>query len=222
MSGFFDYFQVTGLAVFLFLFMGKTLYLRLGKKVNAFTLTTRNKGIQGVLEISLFVAVNVWIMEILFYSLHLDFQIFPSPLDIKLLNLFPLKILGVILLVLAFAVFVSALISLGNSWRLGIDEKNPGKLVTHGVYAISRNPVYLFFNLYFIGTFLINGTLIFLLFAIFTALNLHYQILGEERFLLKTFGAAYQNYRVGTNRYFTWPKIWSNIREEASLYTPDW
>lgn len=80
-------------------------------------------------------------------------------------------------------------------------QRTPGRLVTWGIYAISRHPIYLFFNLYFLGTFLINGTLIFLLFALVIAGNLHLQILNEEEFLQRTYGRAYQEYCLRTYRY---------------------
>ncbi len=50
--------------------------------------------------------------------------------------------------------------SIGNLWRLGIDEKYPGKLVTKGIYAFTRNPIYLFFHLYFLGTFFLRDSAI--------------------------------------------------------------
>ena len=215
MSGFFDYFQVSGLALFLFLFVGRTVYLRRRKKVTAITLSTGNKGTQGILEVSLFVAVNVWIAEVLLYALHRDFRIFPWPLDIKLIDSMPGQVIGVVLAVLGFVIFTLALVTLGDSWRLGIDEKTPGELITRGIYSISRNPVYIFFALYFLGTFLINGAVIFLLFTGLVVFNLHYQILGEEKFLQRRYGQKYRDYYAITGRYFTWRKTpgntWANL-----------
>jgi len=109
------------------------------------------------------------------------------------------------MIVCAFVIFVLALRALGNSWRLGIDENHPGRLVTTGIYAHSRNPIYLFFDLYFLGTFLINGSLFFLIMTVLAALNLHYQIRQEERFLARAHGAAYEAYCARTPRYIRWP-----------------
>jgi protein-S-isoprenylcysteine O-methyltransferase Ste14 len=59
-------------------------------------------------------------------------------------------------------------------------------------------------DLYAFGAFLLNGTLGFLIFALLLAVGVHYQILQEEGFLLKTYGRAYQRYYDRTARYFGW------------------
>jgi protein-S-isoprenylcysteine O-methyltransferase Ste14 len=41
--------------------------------------------------------------------------------------------------------------------------------------------------------------------TVLVVLNLHYQILQEERFLARAHGAAYEAYRARTARYVTWP-----------------
>jgi protein-S-isoprenylcysteine O-methyltransferase Ste14 len=112
-----------------------------------------------------------------------------------------LRLLGVILVTAGFVIFVWALGSFGSSWRIGIDEKAPGDLVTGGIFSVSRNPIFLFLDLYFIGTFLMNGALILLIFAVFIVLGLHYQIMQEERFLARNYGQAYRDYCSRTGRY---------------------
>jgi protein-S-isoprenylcysteine O-methyltransferase Ste14 len=63
---------------------------------------------------------------------------------------------------------------------------------------------FLFIDLYFIGTFLINGTLFFLLTALIIVIGIHYQILQEERFLTQHYGDSYREYYNTVGRYFTW------------------
>ena len=193
--------QLAGLALFLSIFLGRTLYLRIRRRVSAITLDLRHKGWRGLVEVALFVLVNVWATEVVFYSIPSGFRLFPAPLDMWVLNGPATRVGGAVLIVIGLAIFAQAMRDLGPSWRLGIDEKTPGQLVTDGIYAYSRHPIYLFFNLYFMGTFLVNGTLIFLLFALLIAGNLHLQILNEEAFLLRTYGRAYQEYRLRTARY---------------------
>jgi protein-S-isoprenylcysteine O-methyltransferase Ste14 len=38
-----------------------------------------------------------------------------------------------------------------DSWKAGISEIDKTELVTEGIYQISRNPVFLGFNLLYIG-----------------------------------------------------------------------
>lgn len=208
--GFFDAFQLTSLALFLLVFVGRTVHLRLHKHINAITLSLRKNGLPGAMELALFGAVNLWAIAVLLHALHLGES--SLPLDVQLIHSPAAKIVGVFLIALATVIHMLALIALGDSWRLGIDEHRPGKLVTEGIYAVSRNPIYLFFDLYFIGTFLINGTLLFLVFALFTIANLHYQTLQEERFLARIHGPSYEAYRARTTRYFTWRRSAHDLR----------
>lgn len=212
MSKFFDYFQIASLVLFLFVFVGRTLHLRFSKNINPITLGIGKKGIQRVIEISFFVGLTVWIIEALLYSLHFEFRIFPSPLDMQLVDSIPAKFIGVVLALFGFVIFILALVSFGTSWRVGIDEKTPGKLVTTGIFAMSRNPIFVFLDLYFLGTFLINGTLIFLIFAVLVAVGLHYQILQEERGLVRIYGQTYRDYCARTGRYFTWRRTSPNSK----------
>lgn len=207
MSKFFDYFQIAALVLFLLLFAGKALYLRIIKNINPVTVVTGKKGIQRAMDISFIIGLIIWVTEVLLYSLHLDFHIFPSFLDTQLVDSISLKLIGGAMIAFGFVIYTQALIALGDSWRMGIDYKVPGELVTSGIYSISRNPIFVFLALYFSGTFLINGTLIFLVFTILAGIALHYQILQEEEFLTRTYGAAYRDYCTSTGRYFTWKRL---------------
>jgi len=80
-------------------------------------------------------------------------------------------------------------------------------MVKDGAYSISRNPIYLFYDLYFFGTFLISGTAVFLILTICLFITLHYLILEEERVLAIRHGQDYQEYRSRTGRYFTFRKV---------------
>lgn len=77
-----------------------------------------------------------------------------------------------------------------KAWRIGQDDNILTNLVTHGIYRVSRNPMYLFDALYFMGTFLMNGLLIFLVIAAILAITPHYLILEEEKSLLRTYGGS--------------------------------
>ncbi len=170
------------------------------------TVVVGKKRIQRAMDILFIIGLIFWVILVLLYSLHLDFHIFASFQDIQLINSISLKLIGCAMIAFGFVIYTLALIALGDSWRMGIDYKKPGELVTTGIYSRSRNPIFVFLALYFSGTFLINGTLIFLVFTILAIIPLHYQILQEEKFLAKTYGTAYREYCARTGRYFTWKR----------------
>jgi len=205
----FSYFQLAGLAFFILIVAQRAISLRLRRRINPIRLKLSREGARNLAEIILLLMVNVWAIEVVFHSIRRPWRVFPYPFTLIIFRTLPTQWLGVILTLIGFAMFVAAMLALGASWRLGIDEASPGELVTGGIYAFSRNPIYLFFDLYFIGAFLINGTLTFLLFAVAVIALLHYQILEEERFLARHFGPAYAAYQARVARYVTLRPAWN-------------
>src|SRR4029453_11862805 len=61
--------------------------------------------------------------------------------------------------------YVLALRDLGASWRFTIDRERPGALVTSGVFAFSRNPIYLSLALLAGGVGLALGNVLLLVLA---------------------------------------------------------
>jgi len=97
--------------------------------------------------------------------------------------------------------FALTLISFGDSFRVGIDEKKPDKLVTDGMFAISRNPIYVCFLLFFCGLFLVHRNWLIAVAVALFALAIHRQVLREEAFLKKHYGDEYMNYCKKVRRY---------------------
>lgn len=198
---FFDYFQVASVVIFLFILVGKILYLLLSRNINPIAIGGGKKGLRLAVESISFAGLTVWAVEVLLYAFHARFRIFPSPLEVQLVSSQPVKLIGVALAFLGLVVFAMAYFSFGDSWRVGFDVKSPGALVTTGIFSISRNPIYLFLDLWFIGIFLINGTLTFLIFAALAVAAMHWQIRQEEAFLANLYGQPYQDYCARTGRY---------------------
>jgi protein-S-isoprenylcysteine O-methyltransferase Ste14 len=201
---FFDYFQVTSLSIVLLIFVGRACYLRFRRNINPIAIGGGKKGILLVAELAAIIGFVVWMTMVLLFALRSSFRLFPSSLDLQVLDFFPTKIAGVALITSGVVILGSAYASFGDSWRVGFDEKNPGNLVTTGTFALSRNPIYVFLDLWFMGVFLINGTLIFLIFALLAVAVLHWQILQEEKFLVRLYGAPYRSYCAKIGRYFYW------------------
>ena len=201
---FFDYFQVASVAITLLIVAAKALYLRSSQKINPIVIGRGKRGLQLVAELIAFAGLVFWIIEVLSYAFHSGYHSFPSFLHALLINSWAARISGVVLITGGLILFALAFLSFGSSWRVGIDVNTPGALVTKGVFAWSRNPIYVFLDVWFIGIFLINGTLIFLIFAVLAVAVIHWQVLQEERFLSQFYGQPYEDYRARTGRYFVW------------------
>ena len=109
--------------------------------------------------------------------------------------------LGLALSAVALSGFAITLRSFGDSFRVGIDEIKPDKLVMGGMFAVSRNPIYVCFLLFFIGQFLVNPNPALAIVLTLLALAIHRQILREEAFLSVHYGADYAAYRKRVRRY---------------------
>lgn len=110
--------------------------------------------------------------------------------------------IGIGVAALGVLVFIVAMVTMRNSWRAGIPEKDKTELVTTGIYRISRNPAFLGFDLMYIGLLIAFFNYLHLLFVLYAIVMLHLQILQEEKFLTATFGEGYSDYKKTANRYF--------------------
>ena len=98
-------------------------------------------------------------------------------------------------------IFLISVLCMKDSWRAGIPDRDRTELVTDGIYAFSRNPAFLGFDLQYIGVLLMFCNLLTATFTVFAVSMLHLQILQEERYLTATFGAEYLKYRHQVLRY---------------------
>lgn len=90
---------------------------------------------------------------------------------------------------------------MANSWRIGIDKKNKTKLVTKGLFSISRNPIFLGIMLANIGLFLIIPNAFTLLIISLSTISINTQIRLEEDFLKLEFGNDYLKYSKKVRRW---------------------
>lgn len=93
------------------------------------------------------------------------------------------------------------LVSFGRSFRVGIDATSPDRLVTTGIFAISRNPIYVAFGLVLVGEFLLFSNWILLVYACAGVWLFHRQVLLEEAFLQQHYGREYTEYCARVRRY---------------------
>src|SRR5262245_30614972 len=191
---FFDSFQLASLAAFLLIIVARIVYLRLSKNINPVAIGGGKKGLVLAVELLSFVGLVVWIAEVLSTALHSSFRLFPSLLETPLFQSDFVSLIGCAVVTFGFVVFLLAFISFGDSWRIGFDTRTPGALVTTGIFAYTRNPIYVGMILWFLGIFLINRSLVFLIFLLLTIFAVHWQITQEETFLISLYGKPYQTY----------------------------
>ena len=113
---------------------------------------------------------------------------------------------GILLLTVAFFLVLIAQAQMGNSWRIGIDDKHKTQLVTHGIFRFSRNPIFLGMRLNLLGLFLVLPNAVTLTLWLLGDVTIHAQIFLEEQHLNQQHGTSYQSYQAMTPRYFGWPR----------------
>jgi protein-S-isoprenylcysteine O-methyltransferase Ste14 len=94
-----------------------------------------------------------------------------------------------------------SLVSFGQSFRVGIDADRPDRLITTGVFAFSRNPIYVAFAMILIGQFLIFPTWVLLAYVGAATWLFHRQVWREEEYLKSHYGAEYSEYCKRVRRY---------------------
>ena len=91
---------------------------------------------------------------------------------------------------------------MSDSWRIGIDHKEKTKLIQHGLFAYSRNPIYLGIMLTNLGLFFVIPNAIIFMTTIVSTISMHTQVRLEEDFLSEEFGEQYVAYKQKVHRWF--------------------
>lgn len=110
-------------------------------------------------------------------------------------------IVGAIIGFVGDVIFAMAVFTMKDSWRAGLAKEDETRIVTNGIYKISRNPAFLGFDCVYIGILLMFFNWVLLVFSVFAILMLHLQILQEEKYLPSVFGEEYLRYKRKVLRY---------------------
>jgi protein-S-isoprenylcysteine O-methyltransferase Ste14 len=110
--------------------------------------------------------------------------------------------IGVFFCLTGLSLLLWSLISFGQSFRVGIDTEHPDKLITSGIFAFSRNPIYVAFALILLGQFLIFSNWMLLVYLGAAIWLFHRQVLREEEYLQEHYGKEYLEYCDRVRRYF--------------------
>ncbi len=109
--------------------------------------------------------------------------------------------LGVLACAAALFLIFMSLTSFGTSFRIGIDSDRPDRLVTSGIFSLTRNPMYVAFGMLLLGEFLIQPNWIFLTYLMAGVWLFHRQVIREEDYLGEHYGEEYRAYCKRVRRY---------------------
>ena len=102
------------------------------------------------------------------------------------------------------ALIIAAQAAMGASWRVGVPADGPGALVTGGLFAISRNPVFVGMFGLAVGMFLWSPTMLTAALLPLAASMMAVQVRIEEDALIAKHGDDYAAYKARTPRWL-WP-----------------
>jgi len=137
-----------------------------------------------LIPLAIGIILNAWMPLILL----------PDPLIGNLIG-WPLLIAGIFLMVWALKIFSK-----------GGEDKHPNtptnKILKDGPYTFSRNPMYLAFNIIYVGIVLIVNTIWLIIFLPIAFIILHYGVvIREEQYMGKKFGTEYKKYKSEVRRW---------------------
>ena len=108
---------------------------------------------------------------------------------------------GVLFCAAGLLLLLLSLVSFGRSFRVGIDADGPDELVTTGIFAFTRNPIYVAFGFVLFGEFLVLPNWILLTYLAAASWLIHRQVSREEDFLRLHYGPRYREYCQRVRRY---------------------
>ena len=111
------------------------------------------------------------------------------------------KIVAIVLVTIGLLFTIISLLNLGKSTRLGLPSEET-VLKSNGLYKLSRNPMYVGFNLITLSSIFYTLNIWVALLGVYSIIVYHLIILGEEKFLGNRFGNEFTRYKTKVGRYF--------------------
>jgi len=199
MNGF-EIFPFGSFLILLILISGRVVFLkRKGVQVSSDS-GKKNKPVLLLFSAFLLI-ILMWLFELIKPAFQISFSVLPVWIVNPLIESFLIKIAGVIVTCFALVFMLITLIHFEKSLRFGMNEKNPGKLITTGIFSVSRNPFFLSLDIYFMGIVLLRPGLFFIGFTVLAIISIHFFILKEEKFMQRTYGNEYLEYKRRVRRY---------------------
>jgi protein-S-isoprenylcysteine O-methyltransferase Ste14 len=121
---------------------------------------------------------------------------------VSMLNEVWVQAVGIVVATAGIATTVYAQLEMGDSWRIGVDQRETTTLVHTGVFGRIRNPIYTAISTFGIGIALVTPNLVAIAGLVLLGATIELQVRRvEEPYLLRTHGDAYRAYTASVGRF---------------------
>lgn len=120
---------------------------------------------------------------------------------VRMLEAVVLQVIGLVFAWLSMFWTILAQHQMGAAWRIGIDTHHPTPFIQHGLFRLSRHPIYLGVTTTSASLFLIMPNLLTLSVLVATAISLSVQARLEEEHLERAHGNAFVDFVRRTHRW---------------------
>lgn len=194
-------FPVTGFLAIVLLIILKVVALR-RKGISVGARQSKKQIKSYMLYLVFLLLLLLWLAALVTQAFHLKQFLIPAFMTEKLITSTILKATGAGIVLLSVLLMFVTLLHFRQSLRFGMNNNNQGKLVTSGIFSLTRNPFFLSLDFYFVGQAMVFPGILFICMSILTILSIHFFILKEEKFLLRHYQNNYFDYARKVRRYF--------------------
>ena len=116
--------------------------------------------------------------------------------------IYAFKLMGILGLISSTFMFISGFNIFKSYDENPLPTSTTNRIIKTGIFAYTRNPIYLSFVMFHLSMFLVFENVMYFLSSVGLAIWLHnYVIKPEEDFLLKKFSDEYKRYKDAVNRW---------------------
>jgi protein-S-isoprenylcysteine O-methyltransferase Ste14 len=113
-----------------------------------------------------------------------------------------IQVAGIPIAVVGIIGTAYAQMAMGNSWRIGVDDRETTALVRSGVFGLVRNPIYVGMFVFWLGTTLIAPNAVVIAGYGLLVVSIEVQVrLVEEPYLRTVHGERYREYTSTVGRF---------------------
>ena len=114
----------------------------------------------------------------------------------------PIQILGFVVALAGIIATLAAQVSMGESWRIGVDAGEETELVTTGAFAVVRNPIFSAMSVAAVGFTLVvaNAVALIGLAVLIVAIEIQVRVV-EEPYLARVHGTDWDAYMARVGRF---------------------